>query len=63
VEYKDSKGNLRLYYPDFAVKIDEKERLIIETKRYMEDVDVEYKDKRIRKCCEDAASFSGKKCS
>jgi len=46
VEYKDSKDNFRLYYPDFVVTIDESERLIIETKG-REDVDVEHKDKRI----------------
>ncbi|GAH80860.1 unnamed protein product, partial [marine sediment metagenome] len=39
VEYKDSKDNLRLYYPDFVVTNDQSERLIIETKG-REDVDV-----------------------
>ncbi|MEA2005493.1 MAG: hypothetical protein U9O50_04445, partial [Acidobacteriota bacterium] len=57
VEYKDSKNNLRLYYPDFIVAIDESERLIIETKG-REDIDVKYKDKRMKKWCEDAAALS-----
>jgi len=53
VEYKDSKDNLRLYYPDFVVVTDESEQLIIETKG-REDIDVELKDKRIKQWCEDA---------
>ena len=62
VEYKDSKDNLRLYYPDFVVAIDKSERLIIETKG-REDVDVEPKDKRIEKWCKDATGLSGSKWS
>jgi len=62
VEYRDSKGNLRLYYPDFVVTIDESERLIIETKG-REDIDVEHKDKRLKKWCEDATALSGNKWS
>ncbi len=62
VEYKDSKDNLRLYYPDFLVTIDESERLIIETKG-REDVDVEHKDKRMKKWCKDAMGLSGSKWS
>jgi len=62
VEYKDSKDNLRLYYPDFVVAIDERERLTIETKG-REDVDVEHKDKRIIKWCKDATGLSGSKWS
>jgi len=62
VEYKDSKDNLRLYYPDFVVVIDESEQFIIETKG-REDIDVKYKDKRMKKWCEDAAALSGGKWS
>jgi len=62
VEYKDSKDNLRLYYPDFVVTIEESQRLIIETKG-REDVDVERKDKRIKKWCKDATGLSGSKWS
>jgi len=32
VEYRDSDGNLRLYYPDFLILSDKNERLIVETK-------------------------------
>ena len=62
VEYKDSKDNLRLYYPDFVVTIEESQRLIIETKG-REDVDVWHKDKRIKKWCKDATGLSGRKWS
>jgi len=62
VEYRDSNGNLRLYYPDFVLKTREKERMIIETKG-REDVDVEHKDKRIRLWCEDATNLMGIKWS
>ena len=62
VEYRDSDGNLRLYYPDFVLLTDEKEYMIIETKG-REDVDVEHKDKRIRLWCEDATNLMGIKWS
>jgi len=62
VEYKDSKDNLRLYYPDFIVTIDESRWLIIETKG-REDIDVVHKDKRIKKWCEDATKLAGNKWS
>jgi len=42
--------------------IDESERLIIETKG-REDVDVEHKDKRMKKWCKDAMGLSGSKWS
>ncbi|MCL0076317.1 DEAD/DEAH box helicase family protein [Dehalococcoidia bacterium] len=58
VEYRDSKGNLRLYYPDFVAVTDNNEQVIIETKG-REDVDVEHKDKRIKKWCKDATGLSG----
>lgn len=61
-EYRDSNGNLRLYYPDFVVLSDEKERIIVETKG-REDVDVEHKDKRIILWCEDATNLMGNKWS
>lgn len=62
VEYRDSDGNLRLYYPDFVVVTDEKEHIIIETKG-REDVDVEHKDKRIISWCEDATNLMRNKWS
>jgi len=60
VEYRDSGGNLRLYYPDFLVLTERKEHVIIETKG-REDVDVKHKDNRIRLWCEDATNLTGDK--
>lgn len=60
VEYRDSKGNLRLYYPDFIIKTKRGEKIIIETKGRV-DVDVEHKDKRIKIWCEDASNLTGEK--
>jgi len=60
VEYRDSKGNLRLYYPDFVVKTKAGEKIIIETKGRV-DVDVEHKDKRIKIWCEDASNLTREK--
>ncbi|MCD5417160.1 DEAD/DEAH box helicase family protein [Candidatus Bipolaricaulota bacterium] len=62
VEYKDSKDNLRLYYPDFVLLTDKKEGIIIETKG-REDVDVEHKDRRIGLWCKDATNLMGSKWS
>jgi len=62
VEYRDSNGNLRLYYPDFVVLTDRDEHIIVETKG-REDVDVKYKDKRIRLWCEDATNLMKSKWS
>ena len=57
IEYRDSDGNLRLYYPDFVVLMDNNEHFIIEAKG-REDVDVEHKDKRIKLWCEDATKLT-----
>jgi type III restriction enzyme len=62
VEYRDSNGNIRLYYPDFVVLTDKGEHIIIETKG-REDVDVEHKDKRIILWCEDATNLMKSKWS
>ena len=60
VEYRDSEGNLRLYYPDFVILSDKNEYLIVETKG-REDIDVEHKDKRIKLWCEDATKLTKSK--
>lgn len=60
VEYRDSDGNLRLYYPDFLILSDKNERLIVETKG-REDVDVGHKDKRVKLWCEDATKLTKSK--
>jgi len=59
MEYIDSQGNLRMYYPDF-IAVSGNERLIIETKG-MVDVDVKYKDKRAKQWCKDATNLTGQK--
>ena len=59
IEYRDSQGNLRMYYPDF-IAVTNNEYLIIETKG-MVDVDVKYKDKRAKQWCEDATNLTGQK--
>ena len=58
VEYRDSYGYLRYYYPDFILLTDKKKQIIVETKG-KEDVDVKHKDKRIRLWCEDATNIMG----
>ncbi len=62
VEYRDTNGNLRLYYPDFVVKLTNNEHWIIETKG-REDIDVELKDKRAKLWCEDATRLTKNKWS
>jgi len=62
VEYRDSDGNLRMYYPDFVVSTKENGHLIIETKGRV-DIEVEHKDKRMKLWCEDATKLSKSKWS
>jgi len=57
IEYRDSEGNLRFYYPDFILKMDSGEYLIVETKGRV-DIDVEHKDKRIKIWCEDTTNIT-----
>jgi len=59
MEYRDSKGNLRYYYPDFIVRMDDT-YVIAETKGEV-DEDVPFKDKRARLWCNDAEKVTGKK--
>ena len=58
VEYRDSKGNLRSYYPDFVVVTKKKENFVVETKGRV-DVDVKHKDDRINRWCDDASRLTG----
>ncbi len=58
VEYRDSKGNLRSYYPDFVVVTKKKENFVIEPKGRV-DVDVKHKDDRIKRWCDDASGLTG----
>jgi len=57
IEYRDSDGNLRYYYPDFIIRMEDK-YVIAETKGE-EDVDVKFKDKRAKLWCEDAERVTG----
>jgi len=52
IDYKDADGNIRDYYPDFFVKVSEKEIYIVETKG-REDLDDIEKIKRLFQWCED----------
>jgi type III restriction enzyme len=58
VEYRDSKGKLRFYYPDFVITTAYDEHIIVETKGEV-DVEVEFKDRRIKTWCEDATKVTG----
>jgi type III restriction enzyme len=62
VEYRDSKGNLRFYYPDFVITTAYDEHMIVETKGEV-DVDVEFKDRRFKTWCEDATKVTGEQWS
>jgi type III restriction enzyme len=52
IEYKNSEGFIATYYPDFFVKIDDKQVYIIETKGCEEDDD-KIKFERLQKWCDD----------
>jgi type III restriction enzyme len=52
-----SDGNLRLYYPAFVILTGKNEYFIIEAKG-RKDIDVEYKDKRIKLWCKDTTNLT-----
>ena len=52
IDYINKDGNISNYYPDFIVKINEKELCIVETKG-LEDLDAPLKRKRLEQWCED----------
>ena len=52
IEYKNSEGFIANYYPDFFVKLDDKQVYIVETKGREEDDD-KIKFQRLQKWCED----------
>jgi type III restriction enzyme len=52
IEYKNSEGFIATYYPDFFVKVDDKNIFIIETKG-REEEDDRLKFERLEKWCED----------
>ncbi len=55
IDYKDADGNIKDYYPDFFVKVSEKEIYIVETKG-REDLDDVEKIKRLYQWCDDINS-------
>jgi type III restriction enzyme len=52
LDYVTADGNIANYYPDFLVKVSDREIVIVETKG-LEDVDVAPKMARLRQWCED----------
>ncbi|NPV41966.1 MAG: DEAD/DEAH box helicase family protein [Anaerolineae bacterium] len=52
LDYVNADGNISNYYPDFIVKVSEKEIYIVETKG-LEDLDVPQKMERLKLWCED----------
>jgi type III restriction enzyme len=55
IDYVDATGNLANYYPDFIVKVSEREKYIVETKG-LEDLDDPLKIKRLKQWCADVNS-------
>lgn len=52
LDYVNADGDISNYYPDFLVKVSDKEIFIVETKG-QEDLDVPLKMARLRQWCED----------
>jgi type III restriction enzyme len=59
IDYKDADGNIKDYYPDFFVKVSEKDIYIVETKG-REDLDDVEKIKRLYQWCDDINSIQNK---
>ena len=59
IDYKTSKGNISNYYPDFIVKLSNKEICIVETKG-REDLDDIEKIKRLEQWCDDINEVQNK---
>jgi len=53
IDYKNADGSISYYYPDFFVKIDNKNIYIVETKG-REDLDDPLKIERLKQWCDDA---------
>lgn len=58
IEYLDSETNLRFYEPDFVAVADNGVHWLLETKG-REDLDVQFKNQRAEKWCEDATDLTG----
>lgn len=59
IDYKDASGDIRDYYPDFFVKVSEKEIYIVETKG-REDLDDVEKINRLYQWCDDINAVQSK---
>ncbi|CAN5574091.1 hypothetical protein BH20ACI4_BH20ACI4_27850 [soil metagenome] len=58
IEYLDSETNLRFYEPDFVAVDTSGTRWLLETKG-REDIDVQHKNQRAEKWCNDATELTG----
>ncbi|MDP2744466.1 MAG: hypothetical protein Q8P00_05310, partial [Dehalococcoidia bacterium] len=58
LDYQNSEGAIRCYYPDFMIRSVTGERWVVETKG-IEDVEVERKDARVSQWCQDASAMTG----
>ncbi len=58
LDYQNSEGAIRYYYPDFIVRLATGEKWLIETKG-VEDVEVARKDARAMQWCRDASAIAG----
>ncbi len=58
LDYQNSEGAIRYYYPDFIVRLVSGECWLIETKG-IEDIEVARKDARATQWCKDASQVSG----
>lgn len=58
IEYLDKETNLRFYEPDFVAIDSEGAHWLLETKG-REDLDVQYKNERAEKWCQDASDLTG----
>jgi type III restriction enzyme len=58
IEYTDNAANLRYYYPDFAARLENGERWLVETKG-AETVEVAHKDRAAALWCENATALTG----
>ncbi len=57
IQYTDRRANIRHYFPDFIIKLSEKEFWIVETKG-REDVEVALKDQAAMNWCDNATSLT-----
>lgn len=58
LDYQNSEGAIRFYYPDFIVRLVSGEHWLVETKG-LEDVEVVRKDARAQQWCKDASGLLG----